>query len=114
MRAIEAALNHRKALGTQHHDVPEWSVDDGKTPLRVFWTPLTISDRSTLSTLAEGKTAHEWYVEVLVKHAVDAAGDLMFSKEDKPKLRTMVDSTVVMRIASAILGAPKAEDLEKN
>jgi hypothetical protein len=92
----------------------EWSVDGGKTPLRIFWNPLAITDRSALATLAEGKTAHDWYVEVLAKHALEESGEKMFSLEDKPKLRMLVDSSVVIRIADAILAKPKAADVEKN
>lgn len=112
MRAIDAALAYTSALGIRSLAVPEWKVDDKGTPLVVYWKPLTLAERESLYT--NGELTLSSYVNVLVKKALDASGEKMFSLEDAPKLRTAVESSIIQRIALAILSAPKLEDVEKN
>lgn len=83
--AAIAFVARREKLGTQHVDMPQILVD-GK-PLRVFWTPMTVSEADRLS---EYRGRPEGDVYVLIEKARDAEGKPLFTLEDKQLL--MLDS----------------------
>ena len=111
MRAIDAALAHMRELGTRRLEVPEWK-DEGGLPFVVYWKPLTLAEREKIYRGGELKLTS--YVDVLVMKALDAKGEKMFSLEDAPKMRQAVESSIIQRIALAILTPPALEDVEKN
>lgn len=111
MKAIESALAFTKAIGTRSIEVPEWKDENGQ-PVRIHWTPLTLSERERIFRGSDLKLTS--YADVLHLKALDAEGKKMFDLEDKVVLSTAVESGVVQRIALEILRAPSLEDLEKN
>lgn len=109
---IDRARAHYQAHGTQSIEVPEWG-EDGQ-PLIVYWTPVTMSERQrVVSRAADGKSADAMAHAVILK-AMDAQGKPMFSIEDKHALMNLVDSSVVERLANALMGTVSVEDMEKN
>jgi hypothetical protein len=96
----------------QHYsiEVPEWG-DDGQ-PLRIWWRPLTLSDKarsfpSLLKNADEDPTAQFLSLAFLVAvKAEDETGAKLFdSDEGRRQLIERADSAIVTKIASAILGS---------
>lgn len=115
MKAIDAVKAHYSALGIRHIDVPEWLVD-GK-PLRVHWRPLTLRDRAALLRGVkddDGGGDLTRYAAVVAAHALDAEGNKLFDFGDRVTLARHAESTVVTRVALAMLDAPSLEVAEKN
>jgi len=52
-------------------------------------------------------------IEVLVMKSEDGQGNKLFTIEDKPKIRSSVDPTLVAKIVSQIMSQSQ-ESLEKN
>lgn len=100
-KAIERVKAHYKKLAGEPVEiaVPEWA-DEGGT-FFVYATPLTLYERSRISRLAKDK--FEQTAEVLILKARDKDGNALFTKEDKPDLMRTSDSSVVARVAQAIV-----------
>lgn len=108
MAVIDRIVEHFNAKGVKTIEVPEWG--DGKKPLLVYVTPLTMTQKSKIF-----KKAHEsdasLFVDLLIMKAKDSEGNPLFTLADKPTLMRQADVDVIIRIGNEILGQP--EDLEQ-
>jgi len=80
----------------------------------VYWTPVTVSERSRIVARVNEGNASEATVYAVILKAENAEGQKMFSLEDKQTLMRRVRASVIERIAAAILTEPSLETLEKN
>lgn len=100
---LDRAKAHYASLDRGSIEIEEWG-ENGK-PLVVTWVPLTVAERrriyrSKTGQDADGATA---VVRTVMLKACDKDGNRLFSEMDERALSTEVDSSILMRIASAIL-----------
>lgn len=72
--------------------VPEWKCDIWYKPATSFYQESKIVELTS-----QGKTV-EALVESLIMRSLDADGNPIFSKADKPELMRGVDPNIIMRI----------------
>lgn len=99
---IAAARKHFEAMETRSMPVPEWTPEGAAEPMRVYWQPLTLRERSTIYKHAKNDDMQALARAIIVA-ARDAQGDRLFTIEDLPVLMRQVDPAVVTRLASSIL-----------
>lgn len=101
MSAIDNAVAHYKSIDTKIIEVPEWG--DGDQPMKILCEPITLFDMKKFMKLAKDDEV-EMLVYVLIYKALDGNGDKIFTIEDKHKLMNNVDSSVLVRVATEIMG----------
>ncbi len=113
MSIIDQAKAHFADISTPRIvEVPEWGEDEN-SPLKVYVTPLNLSEKQALFRLAKGDDLAV-LVDAIILKATDEAGEKLFTKEHKRDLMRKADPAVIERLASEILGNPSIEDYEKN
>lgn len=113
MSILDRAKAHYSGIGKRHVDVPEWG-EAGK-PLRIFFTPLTVGERNKIYERDQNGVEPPLgtiCVRALLEKATDEKGARLFDPfDDHETLMHAVDSNVVGRAASAMLGGlPKDAD----
>lgn len=112
---LERATSHYKQLAQtpQQIEVSEWKDDNGN-PCILTWTPMTPKERVEIDAMA--KNPQEIAVCTCIVKCRDENGDRVFKRVEKSTLMREVDSSVLERIASAIIGVDEdiLEDYEKN
>ena len=86
--------------------VPEWDCD--------IWYKAATSfaqESKIVELTAAGKTV-EALVESLIMRALDADGNAIFSRGDKPELMRSVDPSVIMRIMAEMNDAESAANVD--
>jgi hypothetical protein len=112
MSAIDRAKAHFKSLQVKTIEVPEWGDENG--PLIVYVEPFTLKDKSKLQAVTRlGNSEADTLVELLVMKCLDKDGGKIFTIEDKPVLRNMVDASILERVSTEIMRVDFKE-LEKN
>lgn len=74
--------------------VPEWETE-------IYYKPATtfLQESKIVELTQAGKTV-EALVEALIMRSLDAEGNPVFTKADKPELMRFVDPAVIMRVMS--------------
>lgn len=112
MSAIDRAKAHFKSLQVKTIEVPEWGDENG--PLTIYVEPFTLKDKSKLQAVTRlGNSEADTLVELLVMKCLDKDGAKIFTIEDKPVLRNMVDASILERVSTEIMRVDFKE-LEKN
>lgn len=112
MSAIDRAKAHFKSLQIKTIEVPEWGDENG--PLIVYVEPFTLKDKARLQAVTRlGNSEADTLVELLVMKCLDKEGGKIFTIEDKPVLRNMVDASILERVSTEIMRVDFKE-LEKN
>lgn len=86
--------------------VPEWECD--------IWYKAATSfqqESKIVELTSQGKTV-EALVESLIMRSLDADGNAIFSKADKPELMRSVDPSVIMRIMADMNDPQTGEDAD--
>lgn len=106
MDAIDLVREHFASLGTKRIEVPEWK-------LVVYSSPVTLAEKNKLYRKSR-ENDMELLVDLLIMKATNEQGEKLFSIDHKITLLNKADSTVVARVANAILAddAPKADELK--
>ena len=86
--------------------VPEWKTDIWYKPATTFQQEAKIIELT-----AAGKQV-EALVESLIMRALDADGNAIFNKADKPELMRYVDPGVIMRIMAEMNDTESAQAIE--
>ena len=110
MSAIDNLVAHYKSKGQKLIKVPEWG--DGEQPMKIFCEPITLFDMKKFMRLAKDDEV-EMLVYVLIYKALDENGDKHFTVEHKNKLLNHVDSSVLVRVATEIMGNISQGDMQK-
>lgn len=86
--------------------VPEWSTE-------IYYKPATSFQQESkiVELTSQGKTV-EALVEALIMRSLDADGNALFSKADKPELMRFVDPAVIMRVMSEMNDPDQAKTVE--
>lgn len=106
MDAIDLVREHFASLGTKRIEVPEWK-------LTIYSTPVTLAEKNKLYRKSR-ESDMELLVDILILKATNEQGEKLFVADNKIALMNKADSTVVARVANAILAdeAPKFEELK--
>jgi hypothetical protein len=107
MTPIEKAKQHFKCMERARIEVTEWGDESG--PLVIFAKPMNVEDRNYTIERAGG-TNLKALVYTVVRMAEDEAGNKLFSIEDVHALRYSVDSSVLARVANAIMRVGPGEN----
>ena len=111
MSAIDNAKNHYNSIETKVIEVPEWSDEDGK-PLKIYSKTITLREMKKFMYLAKDDEV-EMLVYVLIYKALDEAGEKLYTVEHKNDLLNNVDSSVLVRVATEIMGNISQGQMQK-
>lgn len=103
-QVLSRAKAHFEQQGLHKIAVPEWGAKG--SPLVIYWTPLTVSERRKIYEPVDGKTPDGGTIMVraLLRKACNADGKKLFTEvDDEHELLHKVDGEVVGRISNAIL-----------
>ena len=112
MSAIDNAKNHYNSIDTKVIEVPEWGDGDGK-PLKIYCKPITLREMKRFMHLAKDDEV-EMLVYVLIYKALDEAGEKIYTVEHKNDLLNNVDSSVLVRVATEIMGNISQGQMQKS
>jgi len=110
MSSIDNAVAHYKSISTKIIEVPEWG--DGEQSMKIHCEPITLFDMKKFMKLAKDDEV-EMLVYVLIYKALDENGEKRFTIEDKHKLLNSVDSNVLVRVATEIMGNISQGEMQK-
>ena len=110
MSAIDNAIAQYKSKGTKIIEVKEWG--DGEQPMKIYCEPITLFDMKKFMRLAKDDEV-EMLVYVLIYKALNESGEKIFTIDDKNKLLNQVDSSVLVRVATEIMGNISQGDMQK-
>lgn len=104
-RIIGRAKRHYADLGLRHVDVPEWGDDDGK-PLRIYYKPITLSERQAFMREAAVSGGGEFgAVKAIIDKSLDADGRRIFTQEHRIFLLKSTYGPVVETLSEALMSA---------
>lgn len=108
---LDRAMAHYSEIQPGKIEVPEWG--EGKKALVITFTECTVGERRKI--FKPNKTGgepdpHLAAVRAVMIKACDAEGNRLFGDMDEHKLMNKVSSSVIERIASAILQQLKLDD----
>ncbi len=94
----------------------------GELVLKVYWSPLTISDRDTINAtlIASNKGQEEgnldFALQVIINKAEDETGKKLFVEADKPSLRREIPLAVLLELMTKMqeLGEEVSPDAVKS
>lgn len=115
-QVLERARVHFDAQEVQVVEVPEWGEDG--SPLLLYYRPMTLAEKRPIFPKLQ-KNDLEALADIVVRKALDADGERVFSIEHKRGLMQRADSDVVARIGQAMMGVSvetddELADAEKN
>ena len=95
---------------------------NGELILKVYWSPLTISDRDTINAtlIASNKGQEEgnldFALQVIINKAEDETGKKLFVEADKPSLRREIPLAVLLELMTKMqeLGEEATPDAVKS
>ena len=82
-------------------EVPEWGSDE--EALIIYVKPLTLQEQQKVFKLSQGNEL-EAMAQILIMKALDSEGNKLFTMKDKHTLMNSVDPSVVIALATDILG----------
>lgn len=109
-----AIVAHAQPELRRRIEVPEWSVDGGKTPLSIHYTMVTLEEQHQANELAKSGALIKFGPYLLAMKATDEKGEKLFKMGDVPWLRENAAPDVVQRIVIAMLGRVSIEDARGN
>lgn len=107
---IQQAKAHYSAIPIKETIVPEWGDEDG--PLTIYSSAFTLAEKMSINAQAKGDEQAAC-AYVIIRKAMDANGQKIFTVADKHALMNMVDVNVLVKIAYSITNAPTMEDMAK-
>ena len=111
MSAIDNATRHFDSIDTKIIEVPEWG-EDADNPLKIYCKPITLSETSKFMKLAKDDEI-QLLAYVLIYKALDADGEKLFNIADRSAFLDRVDRSVLIRVASEIMGNIDQGEIKK-
>lgn len=108
-RAIELLKNSFGVSQLYQHDV----VKDGTLILSVYWHPLTIAERESISKKSDANDPNDFALALMITKALDQNGDRLFQDGDKASLRREVEANVLQEIQLAMIEAGQDREVSK-
>ena len=101
MSAIDNAKKHFAEQDVKVIEVFEWGEDD--KALKIYSKPLTLAETSKLYKMSKEDDL-TMMAYVLIYKALDEAGEKIYTIEHKHDLLNNVDSGVLVRVATEVMG----------
>ncbi len=104
-RAVDLLRNKFGVSQLYKHDV----IKDGEVQLSVYWHPLTIAERESISKKTGTDDTNDYALQMMIEKALDQDGTRLFQDGDKASLRREVSASVLEEIQLAMItvGADK-------
>ena len=100
-RAIELLKNSFGVSQLYQHDV----IKDGNIIFSVYWHPLTISERESISKKSNTNDTNDFALMLMIEKSLDKDGARIFQDGDKASLRREVEANVLQEIQLAMINA---------
>ena len=108
-RAIELLKNSFGVSQLYQHDV----IKDGNIIFSVYWHPLTISERESISKKSNTNDTNDFALMLMIEKALDKDGARLFQDGDKASLRREVEANILQEIQLAMIEAGQTKGVEE-
>ena len=108
-RAIELLKNSFGVSQLYQHDV----VKNGTVILSVYWHPLTIAERESISKKSNANDTNDFALALMIEKALDEKGNRLFQDGDKASLRREVEANILQEIQLAMIEAGQTREVSE-
>ena len=108
-RAIELLKNSFGVSQLYQHDV----VKNGAIVLSVYWHPLTIAERESISKKSNANDTNDFALALMIEKALDKDGNRLFQDGDKASLRREVEANILQEIQLAMIEAGQTKEVKE-
>jgi len=108
-RAIELLKNSFGVSQLYQHDV----IKDGNIIFSVYWHPLTISERESISKKSNTDDTNDFALMLMIEKALDKDGGRLFQDGDKASLRREVEANILQEIQLAMINAGADKEVKE-
>ena len=108
-RAIELLKNSFGVSQLYQHDV----IKDGNIIFSVYWHPLTISERESISKKSNTNDTNDFALMLMIEKALDKDGGRLFQDGDKASLRREVEANILQEIQLAMINAGADKEVKQ-
>ena len=98
-RAVDLLKNNFGVSQLYKHDV----IKNGKTIFSVYWNPLTIAERESISKKTGTDDTNDYALQMMIEKALDKEGSRLFQDGDKASLRREVSASILEEIQIAMI-----------
>jgi len=109
MRAAELLRNKFGVSQLYKHEVKV----GGEVVLEVYWHPLTIAERESISKKSDSEDANEFALNLMIEKALDKDGKRLFADGDRATLRREVEASILQEIQLAMLTSGTESKVEE-
>ena len=108
-RAIELLKSSFGVSQLYQHDV----VKNGAIVLSVYWHPLTIAERESISKKSNANDTNDFALALMIEKALDKDGNRLFQDGDKASLRREVEANILQEIQLAMIEAGQTKEVSE-
>ena len=108
-RAVELLKNSFGVSQLYQHDV----VKDGTLILSVYWHPLTIAERESITKKSNANDTNDFALQMMIEKSLDKDGVRLFQDGDKASLRREVEANILQEIQLAMIEAGQTRGVEE-
>jgi hypothetical protein len=108
-RAVDLLKNSFGVSQLYQHDV----IKDGKIIFSVYWHPLTIAERESISKKSNADDVNDFALALMITKALDKNGDRLFQDGDKASLRREVEANILQEIQLAMINAGQDKEVKE-
>ena len=108
-RAVELLKNSFGVSQLYQHDV----VKDGTLILSVYWHPLTIAERESITKKSNTNDTNDFALMLMIEKALDKNGNKLFQDGNKASLRREVEANILQEIQLAMIEAGQNREVSK-
>ena len=108
-RAIELLKSSFCVSQLCQHDV----VKNGTVILSVYWHPLTIAERESISKKSNSNDTNDFALALMIEKALDEKGNRLFQDGDKASLRREVEANILQEIQLAMIEAGQTREVSE-
>jgi len=108
-RAVDLLKNSFGVSQLYQHDV----IKDGKIIFSVYWHPLTIAERESISKKSNTDDTNDFALMLMIEKALDKDGNKLFQDGDKASLRREVEANILQEIQLAMINAGADKEVKE-
>ena len=108
-RAVDLLRNKFGVSQLYKHDV----IKDGEVQLSVYWHPLTIAERESISKKTGTDDTNDYALQMMIEKALDKDGTRLFQDGDRASLRREVSASVLEEIQIAMITVGTEKDVKE-
>ena len=108
-RAVDLLKNKFGVSQLYKHDV----VKDDEVILSVYWHPLTISERESITKKSDSNDPNDFSLALMIEKSLDEDGKRIFQDGDKASLRREVEANILQEIQLAMIEAGQTRGVQE-